>query len=157
NVGSDADAGFFDSLVGFRHADLFGYQIDAENDALDTTEQLEQRGARYVGYGDGTSGCCGPVIAPNTPTGIDKGVWMRSALGRVNTVSYGWSVSEPDFIDFPGANYDPMKMLIDAGADGIIPMDFGDVAETNFLSLLLHASSLGDPTKLPSLFPDTAN
>ena len=73
-----------------------------------------------TGFGDGTAGCCdpafplGPFVGPNTPPALQQAVWVRTAFGTLNMVSYGFAVSGTD----------TMKMLINSGVDGLIPSDF---------------------------------
>jgi hypothetical protein len=120
----DANA-FFPSLKGTPFVDSrsFGFQIDGEDDPLGEVNHLHDLlGANaQIGFGDGTAGCCGrsaplvgPFFGPNTPPALQQAVWVRTAFGTLNMVSYGFAVTGTD----------TMKMLIDSGVDGLIPSDF---------------------------------
>jgi hypothetical protein len=124
SVASSGDAdSFFTPLTGqpFNHA--IGFQIDSEEDPLGEANHLRAILGQdvLIGFGDGTAGCCGrsaplvgPFFGPNTPPALEHAVWARTALGALNMVTYGFAVTGTD----------TMKMLINAGVDGIIPSDF---------------------------------
>jgi FG-GAP-like repeat/PLAT/LH2 domain len=124
SVGSTADAdSFFPALDVEPYKHLFAFQIDGEDDPKGEIDHLHAMLGADVktAYGDGTAGCCGrafpvvgPFVGPNTPVSLDQGVWVRTAFGTLNMVSYGFAVS----------GLDTIKLLIDSGVDGLIPSDF---------------------------------